>query len=155
MKTLITEAKLINAGAEIVAVMDKTSKDKTAFEIISQESATRPGFFFVVGNDFPDVVARFFIGNQRNNKGFAEKISRWKGNIQSCRSLTDMNMWNLVYKKGVKIYFLPYKNTKYLTYPEKGQISMMFSGPHKSELQTMSEINRILNDLYKFAFQKY
>ena len=96
------------------------------------------------------VAARFYVGNQRSQQGFDTVLSH----IRKQRSQLSRTMAN----NGViyEVLFVPVSKMKPLTTGYgKGQIAMAFTRSHSSDCQTLSEMNRMLADNFKFILQSY
>ena len=147
LKNALYKSDLSQAGAEPVFQLTNSISSSNM-----NEDLTQPGFYFLVHFKTDLVVARYFVGNQRNKVGFNEKISRF---TTSPRSNVDHTIRDSLKHCEYTIMYMPYSNMKYIINPDRGQLQLMFTKSHTSVCQNFSEINRILNDLYSFTFQVY
>lgn len=110
-----------------------------------------PGFYFLVDNSTNLVLSRYFIGNQRTNNGFVEKMGRFK----APRSYVDAKIGRLIELFGCTVVYMDYKSVnQLLKYNDKSILSWLTPN-HTSKEQNYSEINRIINDKYTFVLQNY
>lgn len=142
MKTIMTVDTLTNAGSEAVAVMTNGVLSET-----SHDMAT-PGFYFVVKAFTGLVHARFYFGRQRSKRGFADTlVSINSGRTEVTRKLQHGEFI---------IHFIAAEKMKPLTTGwGKGQLAMAFTKSHRDSFQNLEEMNRTLNDNFRFVLQKY
>lgn len=149
MKSIMTVNILEKAGAERVSTLSPVlgrGYSRVELDPSSHDMAT-PGFYFLVNQVSGLVHARFFVGNTRSRTGFNNVVSQ----INARRSCPMMNLYNTF-----AVYFIAHDKMKPLTTGwGKGQIAMAFTRSHNSDTQTLSELNRMLNDNFKFVVQKY
>lgn len=115
-----------------------------------------PGFYFLVplptlGEQDPDVYARFYVGRQRLKCGLENVAAQ----LRLQRSMTGKKIMGTNFQFDV--YYINIKNIKPLTtgYPKTGKIALALTRKHKGDYQNLEELNRILNDNFKFVAQKY
>lgn len=148
MRKYMTRGDLTKAGAVTVAYV----KNGNTVGYIMPEVLAEPGFYFMVKGalDTRLVAARFFVGNQRSAQGFNATLSHIRqGRSQLARTMANNNV---IYE----VLYLPQSKMKSLTTGfKKGQLALAFTRQHSSEMQTLSELNRILNDNFKFVLQNY
>ena len=149
MTTYMTRRDVLNAGATTVAYIHNGIYVAGR---PTKEAITQPGFYFVVKGEGESriVAARFYVGNQRSQQGFDTVLSH----IRKQRSQLSRTMAN----NGViyEVLFVPVSKMKPLTTGYgKGQIAMAFTRSHSSDCQTLSEMNRMLADNFKFVLQSY
>lgn len=150
MKTFMTVNILEKAGAERVSTLSPVlgrGYSRVALDPTSHDMAT-PGFYFLVHSVSGLVHARFFVGNTRSRTGFNNVVS-----MINRRYSTPMTQ---LLGKTFAVYFIAHDKMKPLTTGwGKGQIAMAFTRSHNSDAQTLSELNRMLNDNFIFVVQKY
>ena len=148
IRKYLTRGDITSAGSTIVARI----VNGNTIGYVNPEILAQPGFYFVVKGsaDWRQVAARFFVGNQRSAQGFNATLSHIRqGRSQLARTMANNGV---VYS----VHYLPIEKMKPLTTGfGKGQLKLAFTFRHKSEMQTMSELNRILNDNFKFILQSY
>ena len=148
MRNYMTRADLNAAGAtQVVSV-----KNGETIGYVDRDVLAEPGFYFMVKGsaEWRQVAARFFVGDTRSRTGFMNVLSQIRqGRSQLGRTLsTNGNVYD--------VYYLPASKMKPLTTGfGKGQLKMAFTRNHHSEFQTLSEMNRLLNDNFKFILQSY
>ncbi|HFG0931947.1 TPA: naphthalene 1,2-dioxygenase [Klebsiella pneumoniae] len=147
-RNYMTRGDLTKAGAVTVAHV----KNGHTVGFVMPEVLAQPGFYFMVkgAGENRAVGARFFVGNQRSAQGFNATLSHIRqGRSQLARTMASNNV---VYE----VLYLPQSKMKPLTTGfKKGQLALAFTRQHSSEMQTLSELNRILNDNFKFVLQSY
>jgi hypothetical protein len=148
VRNYMTRADLEAVGATVVCAVHN---GKTV-GYVDNETLAEPGFYFMVKGSLPwrQVAARFFVGRQRSKSGFGNVLSQIRqGRSQLGRTLSSNgNVYD--------VYFVPPQKMKPLTTGfGKGQLSLMFTSKHKDEYQNFSEMNRMLNDNFKFILQSY
>lgn len=148
MRNYMTRANLIAAGASHVVSV----KNGETIGYVDRNVLAEPGFYFMVKGsaDWRQVAARFFVGDTRSRTGFMNVLSQIRqGRSQLGRTLsTNGNVYD--------VFYLPASKMKPLTTGfGKGQLKMAFTRNHHSEFQTLSEMNRLLNDNFKFILQSY
>lgn len=148
MRSYMILEDLLKAGA--VEVL--TVRYGSPIGYVDPSVLTEPGFYFMVkGNyDFSLVAARFYVGRQRSKSGFMNVLSQIRqGRSQLGRT---MNSNGVVYT----VYFIPANKMKPLTTGfGKGQMAMAFTRQHNDSFQNLEEMNRMLNDNFKFTLQSY
>lgn len=110
---------------------------------------TQQGFYFVV-DGFDEVVARFYIGRQRSKCGL-EAVFRHIRSRRSavCHKLMDANQWH-------EIWYVPSERMKPITTAVgKGTIGTLVTRSHNDRFQNLEEMNRMLNDVFTFKYQKH
>ena len=152
MRKYMTVEDIKNSGGDIISFVK--NGDFTGGVCLNE--LCKPGFYFMAPwfRDTDEknmtVSARFYVGRQRSNKGFSSVLSH----IRAGRSQLARTMAN----NGVlyAVYFIPHNKMKPLTTGfGKGQISMAFTKQHNDAFQNLEEMNRILNDNFKFVLQRY
>ena len=109
-----------------------------------------PGFYFLVRPNYGTVAARFFVGIQRSKSGFANTAAQ----LRLRRTGVGQRIMN--FGKAFDVYFLPIESMKPITTGfSKGKFAMLMTSRHTSKYQTMDELNRMLNDNFKFSAQSY
>lgn len=143
MKTVLNSYILEQAGAEKIAIM---KKGRLPFGTSHDQS--QPGFYFFVRAEVDNCVARFFAGRTRTGQSLNKII----GNINR----VDCSLCSNYLRSGeYDIYFIQADKIKPLTTGwGKGQIAMTFTRSHQSPYQTLTEVNQILGDNFRFKFQK-
>ena len=138
---------LRNVGAKQVAtfstngVLSKSSDDV---------DLSKPGFYFMVHRCYGTVAARFFVGIQRSKSGFANTASQ----LRNRRTSVGSRIMNS--NSSFDVYFLSIDKMKPLTTAfGKGKLATVLTLAHSSKYQTMDELNRMLNDNFKFYAQAY
>lgn len=141
-KTIMTARILLNAGAENIAELSKGRLPH-----FTSHDNSQPGFYFFVNKKTQLCHARFFAGRQRSAQGLNGIIN----NINR----VDTSSVGLKLRSGEYfILFIHADKMKPLTTGwEKGQIAMAFTRSYKSDYQTLSEMNLILKDNFKFVLQ--
>lgn len=142
IKSIMTSSILEQAGAEPIAELNKGELSNSSHNMLS------PGFYFLVLPETGLCHARYFCGRQRSGKGFYEVVKSINyGLSEVSRKLSN--------KKFIVMFIDAEKMKPLTTGWKKGQISMIFTRSHSDNFQNLSEINRILNDNFKFVAQKY
>ncbi|QQG32191.1 hypothetical protein CkP1_0287 [Citrobacter phage CkP1] len=145
-KVLLTTSVLEKAGASSIGLIKNGDWHNGA---PVKEVSSRPGFYFLV-NVHGWTVARFYVGRQRSKTGFDNVLSQIRrGRSYLGRTLrSNNNVYTVAY--------VPVGNMKALTNGyKKGQLALMFTPTHKDSFQNMEEMNRMLNDNFKFSLQSY
>lgn len=150
MRNIMTFTDLDNAGAELIGT---ACDGNWVYGAPSREITEREGFYFLVmkdKNQFVHASARFFVAKQRSKTGFENVMSKIRqGLSQTTRTLGHNHVF-------YGVFWLPANKMKPLTTGYgKGQLSLAFTRQHRSEAQTYSELNRLLNDNFKFTLQSY
>lgn len=142
MKSIMTLNTLTIAGADNIA---QVVKGKMPYATSHDNS--QPGFYFFVNKKTQLVDARFFAGRQRSKQGLNGII----GNINRI----DCTYVALMLRRGTyDVYFIHADKMKPLTTGHgKGQIAMAFTRSYQSPYQTLTEVNQILGDNFKFTLQ--
>ena len=154
-KTIMRLSDLRNVKAELVAKLALTGylrNPKTPGDEASAPTAdlTRPGFYFLVHENKATVFARYFVGRQRSKSGFANVASQ----IRALRSKTSETIMDE--RAGYFVYFMPIEAMKPLTTGfMKGKFALFLTRSHNDRFQNIEEMNRMLNDNFKFFAQKY
>ena len=148
MRDYMTRGDLKAVGATVVC----TVKNGEIVGYVDPSILAEPGFYFMVksAKAWRAVAARFYVGRQRSKSGFANVLSQIRqGRSQLGRTLSSNgNVYD--------VFFVPPQKMKPLTTGfGKGQLSLMFTSKHKDEYQNFSEMNRMLNDNFKFILQSY
>lgn len=148
MRNYMKREDLVKAGAVEVLLV----RNGYPFGYIDPKVLAEPGFYFMVkGNsNSRSVAARFYVGRQRSKSGFMNVLSQIRqGRSQLGRT---MKSNSVVYT----VYFIPANKMKPLTTGfGKGQIAMTFTRQHNDSFQNLEEMNRMLNDNFKFTLQSY
>lgn len=109
-----------------------------------------PGFYFFVHAKRGIVFARFYVGRQRTQSGLRNVVSQ----IRCRRTKTGETLRNTY--EAFDIYFVSLDKMKAITNGfGKGKIAMKFTKQHSDNFQNIEEMNRMLNDNFKFYAQKY
>lgn len=144
----MTRGDIVKAGGEVV--LNVLNGEPMAY--VQKEVLAEPGFYFMVkgASDWRQVAARFYVGRQRSKTGFLNVLSQIRqGRSQLGRTLSSNNQ---IYD----VYFIPASKMKPLTTGVgKGQLALMFTKKHDDAFQNLEEMNRILNDNFKFILQSY
>lgn len=134
------------------AVNVLTVKNGHPVGYVERDVLSEPGFYFMVKGSAPTraVAARFYVGRQRSKTGFMNVLSQIRqGRSQLGRT---MSRNNILYT----VFFVPVTKMKPLTTGfNKGQLALMFTRKHEEEFQNLEEMNRMLNDNFKFILQSY
>lgn len=134
--------------ADLYPMTGKLVEPKTDEPPVSD--LAKPGFYFLVDPITESCVARFFVGRQRSKSGFRAVASH----IKSCRSKVGAAI--SVYSKKYNIVFVSLDKMKALTNGHgKGKWALKFTKQHSDDFQNISEMNRMLNDNFKFYTQAY
>lgn len=148
MSKYLTRKDLLAVGGEVVAVVRNGEYGSE----VSKEFRSREGFYFFVkgSSDRRQVAARFFVGRQRSKQGLDAILSHIRqGRSQLARTMGTNNI-------EYDVIFVAAKNMKPLTTGYgKGQLALAFTRNHTSEYQTLTEMNRLLADNFKFILQSY
>lgn len=137
--------------AQNIARMTATAR---LFEPHTQEppvsNLNAPGFYFFVHAKRGTVFARFFVGRQRSNSGLRNIVSQ----IRCRRSKTGEILMGQY--QAFDIYYVSLDKMKAITNGfGKGKIAIKFVSQHADKFQNLDEMNRMLNDNFKFYAQKY
>lgn len=134
--------------ADLYPMVGKLVEPKTDEPPVSD--LAKPGFYFLMDPVTESCVARFFVGRQRSKSGFRAVVSH----IKTCRSQVGATI--SVYSKKYNIIFVSLDKMKALTTGYgKGKWALKFTKQHSGNFQNLSEINRMLNDNFKFYAQGY
>lgn len=148
MRKYMTRSDLLAVGATHVVSV----KNGETVGYVDKSVLAEPGFYFMVKGsaDWRQVTARFFVGDTRSRTGFMNVLSQIRqGRSHLGRALASNN---IVYD----VLYVPASKMKPLTTGfGKGQLKLAFTRNHHSEFQTLSEMNRLLNDNFKFILQSY
>lgn len=110
------------------------------------------GFYFFLDPRANVCLARFFVGEQRSAQGFAAVLTH----IRLRRSRVAELMMIPEKTGNLMVVHVPVVRMKYLTSAfAKGRIAKAFSRTLSDPYQNMSQVNRQLNDIFKFKLQKY
>lgn len=124
----------------------------------NREILSESGFYFLVRGRVPGYVrktlhqcdARYYVGRQRCKQGFTAVVNSIRRRISNTSYLLATN--NI----GYDVLFVPTTKMKPLTTGYgKGQIAMAFTSSHNDRYQNLQEMNRMLNDNFKFYYQVY
>ncbi len=108
------------------------------------------GFYFFVHAKRATTYARYYVGRQRSKSGLKNIVSQ----IQLKRSTTGEILVETL--EAFDIYFVSLDKMKALTNGfGKGKFALKFTRQHAAEFQNLEEMNRMLNDNFKFLAQKY
>lgn len=108
------------------------------------------GFYFFVHAKRSTVYARFFVGRQRSGSGLRNIVSQ----LRLQRSKTGEIMANSM--EAFDVYFVSLDKMKAITNGfGKGKLALKFTSQHADKYQNLDEMNRMLNDNFKFYAQKY
>ncbi|ADG60151.1 Ndd-like nucleoid disruption protein [Acinetobacter phage Acj9] len=111
---------------------------------------TKPGFYFFVHPVTQVVVSRFYVGQQRTKAGLRAIVSH----LRTTRSTPGKIMKAL--STPFDVYFIPVDKMKVLTNGfGKGKWALKFVRQHSGDFQNLEEMNRMLNDNFKFYAQSY
>ncbi|WAX12811.1 nucleoid disruption protein [Escherichia phage ECO07P1] len=148
----MTVTDLNNAGATVIGTI---KGGEWVFGTPHKDILSNPGFYFLVSKfggpfDSPCVSARFCVGNQRSKQGFSAVLSHIRQRrSQLARTIANNNV-------PYAVFYLPASKMKPLTTGfGKGQLALAFTRNHRSEYQTLEEMNRMLADNFKFVLQAY
>lgn len=134
--------------ADLVPTTGTLTEPKTNEPPVS--GLANPGFYFLVVPRTNEVVARFFVGRQRSKSGFKATVSH----IKTQRSATGVTICELANKYSV--LFVSVDKMKALTNGYgKGKWALKFTRQHSDDFQNLDEMNRMLNDNFKFYTQGY
>lgn len=145
----MTRADLNSVGAQSICLI----RNGETVKYVHPDVLAEPGFYFLVKHNFltsQSVVARFYVGRQRSKQGFNATLSHIRqGRSQLARTLASNNV-------TYEVLFVPIEKMKPLTTGfGKGQLKMLFTARHNEEYQNLQEMNRMLNDNFKFVLQSY
>ena len=151
MRNYMTKEDLKNAGA----VQVLTVKNGEPLGYVDNSILATPGFYFMVRfssllSQTNLVAARFYVGRQRSKSGFMNVLSQIRaGRSQLGRTMSNNNV---IYD----VMFIPANKMKPLTTGfGKGQLALTFTRQHNDSFQNLEEMNRMLNDNFKFTLQSY
>ena len=148
MRDYMTRGDLEAVGATVVC----TVKNGETVGYVDPSVLAEPGFYFMVkgASAWRAVAARFYVGRQRSKSGFMNVLSQIRqGRSQLGRT---MRSNNVIYD----VYFIPADKMKPLTTGfGKGQLALAFTRKHNDSYQNLEEMNRMLNDNFKFVLQAY
>ena len=151
MRNYMTKEDLENAGA----VQVLTVKNGEPLGYVDNSILATPGFYFMVRfssllSRTNLVAARFYVGRQRSKSGFMNVLSQIRaGRSQLGRTMSNNNV---IYD----VMFIPANKMKPLTTGfGKGQLALTFTRQHNDSFQNLEEMNRMLNDNFKFTLQSY
>lgn len=118
-------------------------------EVVKGANLSAPGFYFLVKEDDGLVYTRYYVGRQRNKRGFthiASKIRRMDSGVNAC-----------LYEGGLfDVYFLPHTDMKEITNAfGKGALKTFMTRRHSDDFQNLEELNRMLSDNFRFVLQAY
>lgn len=146
-RNIMYTSNLVKAGAEIVATFDADgvlASERTPDQLAS------PGFYFFGHRNKGTVYARFYIGRQRSKTGLRNIASQ----LRCCRSNVGGRI--MASLTTFDVYFVPVDKMKSLTTAfGKGKLGSMLTRAHSSQYQNLEEMNRMLNDHFKFYAQVY
>lgn len=109
-----------------------------------------PGFYFFVRADRQEVYARFYVGRQRTKSGLRNICSQ----IRKERTKTGQAIMDTC--TNFDVYFVPLDKMKAITNGfGKGKWALKFVRQHSDDFQNLEEMNRMLNDNFKFRAQAY
>ncbi|UPW42370.1 nucleoid disruption protein [Salmonella phage CF-SP2] len=145
-RTFLSIETLSKAGATVIGIIKNAN---WVGGVPMEEELSRPGFYFIT-NIAGFAVSRSYVGRQRSKTGFSNTLSQFRqGRSQLGRTLSNNNQ---VYS----VVFVPVEKMKPLTTGHgKGQLSLAFTRKHEDAFQNLEEMNRMLNDNFKFIMQKY
>ncbi|CAL4858234.1 Ndd-like nucleoid disruption protein [Acinetobacter phage vB_AbaM_Konradin] len=111
---------------------------------------TKPGFYFLVHTSRQEVYARFYVGRQRTGSGLRNIVSQ----IRLRRTKTgEMIMGSF---SSFDIHYVSLDKMKAITNGYgKGKLALALTRQHSDSFQNLEEMNRMLNDNFKFRAQKY
>ncbi|AWY10439.1 nucleoid disruption protein [Acinetobacter phage AB-Navy97] len=111
---------------------------------------TKPGFYFLVHTSRQEVYARFYVGRQRTGSGLRNIVSQ----IRLRRTKTgEMIMGSF---SSFDIHYVSLDKMKAITNGYgKGKLALALTRQHADSFQNLEEMNRMLNDNFKFRAQKY
>lgn len=151
MRNYMTKEDLENAGA----VQVLTVKNGEPLGYVDNSILATPGFYFMVRfssllSRTNLVAARFYVGRQRSKSGFMNVLSQIRaGRSQLGRTMSNNNVL-------YDVMFIPANKMKPLTTGfGKGQLALTFTRQHNDSFQNLEEMNRMLNDNFKFTLQSY
>ena len=148
MKRSVMQTKaLVRAKAKIIGTMNQEgilSTSATADELAA------PGFYFFGHRERQTVYARFYMGRTRSKTGLRNVVSQ----LRRQRSSVGVKLINA--QTIFDIYYLPIDGMKEFTNAfGKGKIGQILSRVHKDSYQNLEEMNRMLNDNFRFNAQGY
>lgn len=155
VKTYLTLDALLNAGADVVCSVVNgnpvqiNENGKHVPVRLGQSTKSAPGFYFMV-EPGEKTAGRFYIGRQRTKIGLDAVLSHIRtGRSRMARQMAnDFRVYDLL--------FIPVGSMKKLTTAYgKGSVRSMFTSEHNEAFQNLEEMNRMLNDHFKFTMQKY
>lgn len=141
----LVKAKAINVGQ-----FDALNEVGQLVSELTPDELAAPGFYFFSHRGKGIVVARFYIGRQRSKSGLRNIASQ----IRTRRS----NVGNRIMDGATvyDIFFIPVDKMKTLTTAfGKGKLGTLLSRAHVTQYQNLEEMNRMLNDHFKFYSQNY
>lgn len=150
-KPYLKTEQLKKAGAQRVAFLTRAVTLVGDLNLRTKPTAdlTRDGFYFIV-NGGGLTVARYYVGRQRSKAGFEHVIRKMR------KEKTSTNAKILNSFETYEIYWLPTVAMKPVTTGvNKGPIALLLTKAHNDRFQNLEEMNRMLNDNFKFLFQKY
>lgn len=111
---------------------------------------SKPGFYFFVHPKRGVVMARFYVGRQRTKSGLRAIVSH----LRTRRSKVGVRMFD--FGTSFDVYFVSVDKMKALTNGfGKGKWALKFVKQHSSDFQNLEEMNRMLDDNFKFYCQTY
>ncbi|ASD52044.1 Ndd-like nucleoid disruption protein [Pseudomonas phage PspYZU05] len=151
-KTVLTLDVLLNSNADVIgAIKNADFIDSEGKKVVfaNNDLLAEPGFYFLVDSK-EQAVARFYVGRQRSKIGFRAVLSH----IRTKRSTLLAPLAND--NKTYDVLFIPIGKMKLLTTAYgKGSLKTFFTREHSDDFQNIEELNRMLNDHFEFALQKY
>ncbi|AZU98642.1 nucleoid disruption protein [Acinetobacter phage AbTZA1] len=110
----------------------------------------KAGFYFFVHTNRQEVYARFYVGRQRTSSGLRNIVSQ----IRLRRSKTGDTLMDSF--SSFDIYYVSLDKMKAITNGfGKGKLALALTRQHSEGFQNLEEMNRMLNDNFKFRAQKY
>lgn len=147
MRSLMMKKSLVQANAEVVGKLNANGSFTTELD---KDGLARPGFYFFVNDSRQTVYARFYIGRQRTKTGLRNIVSQIR--LERAATGAIINQAN----SGFTIMFIASDKMKNLTTAfGKGKVAKAFTRAHNDAFQNLEEMNRMLNDNFKFYAQKY
>lgn len=151
-KIVLTLDILRESKAELIGVFHKNGDFCKPFtNTYPIVDLMRQGFYFFVNKTSDEVSARFYMGRRRSECGFENgclrKIRKHDTKVGEAIMLADTSF---------DVYYISSEKMKRLTTAfGKGKMLTMMTSSHNDRYQNLEEMNRMLNDNFKFEFQKY
>lgn len=142
-RSFLNKSDLVKSKGQMVATLNAGNLGSVDGDL------TLPGFYFLVHARKEIVYSRYYVGRQRTKQGFLNIASQIKLNRSKVSIFLNTQGTFLV-------YFIPADSMKALTTAHnKGRLQAFFTKNHFDGFQNLEEMNRLLNDNFKFFAQKY